>query len=49
MIDGPFFLLIAAAFALRASGIWAVPAGALWAIVAIVVCASFLLEGKFAS
>lgn len=49
MIDGPFFFLIAAAFGLRASGIWAVPAGALWAIVAIVVCASFLLEGKFAS
>lgn len=49
MIDSPFFFLIAAAFALRASGTWAVPAGALWAIVAIVVCASFVLERGFAS
>lgn len=48
-ITGPFFFLIAAAFALRASGIWTVSAGALWTIVVIVVCAAFLLEGRFAS
>lgn len=47
-IDGPFFFLIAAAFALRASGVWSISSGVLWAIVAIVVCASFLLERRFA-
>jgi hypothetical protein len=49
MITGPFFFLIAAAFGLRASGIWMVSVGVLWMIVAIVVCASFLLERRFAS
>lgn len=49
MIDGPFFFLIAAAFALRASGIWNIASGALWAVVVFVVCAAFLLERRFAS
>jgi hypothetical protein len=49
LITGPFFFLIAAAFGLRASGIWMVSVGVLWMIVAIVVCASFLLERRFAS
>ncbi len=49
VIAGPFFFLIAAAFALRASGVWNVSADALWTIVAIFVCAFFLLERRFAS
>ncbi len=49
VITGPFFLLVALAFALNTAGVWKVPAGALWAIVVIVVCAAFLLERRFAS
>ena len=49
VITAPFFLLVAAAFALRVRGVWKVPTGALWAVVAIVVCAAFLLERRFAS
>ncbi|MFZ0922120.1 MAG: hypothetical protein WA020_03605 [Candidatus Acidiferrales bacterium] len=49
VITGPFFLLIALAFALSARGIWKVSTGALWTTVVIVVCAALLIEQKFAS
>lgn len=49
IITGPFFFLIAIAFSFRAAGIWNVSTGALWITIGIVVCASFLLERKFAS
>ena len=49
VITAPFFLLVALAFALSVRGIWKVPAGVLWAVVAVVVCAAFLLERRFAS
>lgn len=48
-ITGPFFLLVALAFGLRAAGIWKIGGALLWPIVAIVVCAAFLLEKRFAS
>ena len=49
VITGPFFLLVAILFALGAAGIWKIRTGPLWIIVAIVVCAAFLLERRFAS
>lgn len=49
VITGPFFLLIALAFALDTAGVWKIPTGALWTIVVIVVCAALLIEQKFAS
>lgn len=48
-ITGPFFLVVALAFALSAAGVWKFPTGPLWAVVAVVVCAAFLLERKYAS
>jgi hypothetical protein len=49
VITGPFFLVIALVFALQTRGIWKVHTAALWTVVALVVCAAFLLERKFAS
>ncbi|HVB35662.1 MAG TPA: hypothetical protein VND42_00370 [Candidatus Acidoferrales bacterium] len=48
-ITGPFFLLVALAFALGTAGVWKIHTGLLWIAVAIVVCAALFLEGKFAS
>lgn len=49
VITGPFFLLVALAFALSTAGIWKIHTGVLWATVVIVVCAALLLERRFAS
>ncbi|HKF53069.1 MAG TPA: hypothetical protein VKB26_12215 [Candidatus Acidoferrales bacterium] len=49
VITGPFFLLVALALGLRAAGVWNMGAGLLWPAVAIVVCAAFMLERRFAS
>ncbi|MFZ3243904.1 MAG: hypothetical protein WA185_02425 [Candidatus Acidiferrales bacterium] len=49
IITGPFFLVVALVLALSARGVWKVHTAALWAVVAIVVCAAFLLERTFAS
>ena len=49
VITGPFFLLVALAFALNMAGVWKIPASGLWATVVIVVCAALLLERRFAS
>lgn len=48
-ITAPFFLLVALAFGLEAAGLWKVGAKLLWPAIAIVVCAAFLLEKRFAS
>ncbi|HVA18113.1 MAG TPA: hypothetical protein VMV59_10435 [Candidatus Dormibacteraeota bacterium] len=49
VITGPFFLLVALAFALNTAGVWRIPTEVLWATVVIVVCAALLLERRFAS
>lgn len=49
VITAPFFLLVALVFALNASGIWRISASIMWIIVAIVTCAAFMLERRFAS
>lgn len=49
VITGPFFLLVALAFALNTAGVWKIPTSVLWATVVIVVCAALLLERRFAS
>lgn len=49
VITGPFFLLVALAFALNMAGVWKIPTGALWVTVVIVVCTALLLERRFAS
>lgn len=49
VITAPFFILIALVIALSVRNAWAIPKGLLWAGVAIVVCAAFLLERRFAS
>lgn len=49
VITGPFFLLVALAFALSTAGVWKIHTGVLWATVVIVVCAALLLERRFAS
>lgn len=49
LITGPFFLLIAVVVALSVRNSWTFPRGLLWAGVAIVVCAAFCLEKRFAS
>lgn len=48
VITAPFFILIALVIALGVRNAWAIPKGLLWAGVAIVVCAAFLLERRFA-
>lgn len=48
LITGPFFLLVAAALALRAAGIWNISVPFLWPIVLIVVGAALLVEWRFA-
>lgn len=48
-ITGPFFLLVALALGLEEAGIWKLRESVLWPAVAIVVCAAFLLERRFAS
>jgi hypothetical protein len=47
-ITGPFFLLVAAALALGAAGLWSPPMSLLWPVVMIVVGVAFLLEWRFA-
>ncbi len=49
VITGPFFLVVAAALALRVAGVWNVSTGLLWPVVLVVIGAAFLLERRFAS
>jgi hypothetical protein len=49
VITGPFFLLVAAALALRIAGVWNVGTRFLWPVVLIVVGIAFLLERRCAS
>jgi hypothetical protein len=49
LITGPFFLLVAAALALEARGVWSLGMRMVWPIVVIVVCVALLLERRFAS
>lgn len=48
VITGPFFVLVAAALALQAYGMWNVSAAVLWPTVVIVVGIAFVLEQRFA-